>query len=91
MLLFARVGLTLVSFGTAGSASARVIAALSGGTPLSVPHPVVTAFIACVAIAEPLFLRMDDLHARSRGSWSRSWWLYWIGAIGWTLYVILAG
>jgi hypothetical protein len=88
--LLVRAGLTSLSFGTAGLAGVRLTADLLGGTVLAVPSPAAILFIGCMAAAEPMFLAVDDIHARTRGTWSRSWALYWVGAGCWTLYVILA-
>lgn len=88
--LCVRAGLTCLSFGVCGLASVRLIADLTGGAVLTVPSPAALLFIGLMALAEPMFLYADDIHARARGTWSRSWVIYWAGMLGWSLYVILA-
>lgn len=90
-ILLTRFGLTMLSFGVTGLAGVRVWGDLFDGSPLTVPRPLALLFIGCMAAAEPFFLRVDELHARSRGTSSRAWRLYWVGAICWTLWIMGAG
>ena len=77
--LLTRSGLTLLSFGVAGLAGLRLFAAIAGGPKLAVPDPIGLLFIGAMATAEPLFLRVDEVHARARGARSWTWRGYWIG------------
>jgi hypothetical protein len=85
-----RLGLTILSFGIAGLSGARFFGALFTGTTIALPGAWVTVFIACMACAEPFFLRIDEVHAIERGGKSIGWRLYWIGVVtGTTLLIVM--
>lgn len=89
--LVIRAGLTSLSFGIAGLAGVRIYGAFFEATPITAPSPTAVLFIGCMAAAEPMFLRVDELHAMTRDRRSWSWRIYWIGAAMWSAGILLAG
>jgi hypothetical protein len=79
-ILLVRAGLTVLSFGISGLAGARLIGAAMSKLPITVPSPIGILFIGSMALAEPMFLRVDENHLNAIGtthSWR--WLLYWSG------------
>jgi hypothetical protein len=64
--MLVRIGIMFLAFGTSGLAGLRTIASLTGRVPLEVPSKAGLLFIAAMALAEPFFLRVDEVHARAR-------------------------
>lgn len=75
-----RIGLVLASFGLLGMEGSRALTAIWTNTAVPTPAPVGFVAIWLMAIAEPMFLRIDEIHAREVGQKSVNWRLYWIGA-----------
>jgi hypothetical protein len=84
-----RIGLTILSFGTAGLSGLRFFDAIYSGHPIAVPSLWAGLFVGCMAFAEPFFLRIDEIHAREQGRRAIGWRLYWIGAVTGTVLLIV--
>lgn len=85
--LLTRTALMTLSFGIAGLSGLRVSADLFGETKIEVPSIIGLFFIAAMACAEPMLLRVSYVHAVARGTRSVGWTLYWSLAAMWTLAV----
>jgi hypothetical protein len=88
--MLVRFGIMALAFGTSGLAGLRTIASLTGRVPLEVPSKAGLLFIGAMALAEPFFLRVDEVHARARGTHSLAWRLYWAGAAIWCAMICTA-